>query len=170
MSAKSFNSIAFVLSIAGLLSSCASPTMPRGIQSQVIGAWEAVSLTNINGNVRQEPMGAGLKGRLSLDPEGYFSIIIMRADLPKLASGNRLVQTPEESKTIATGLLYYYGRYSIENSSKTLTINIEGSSFPNWNGVTQQRLLEVEGDRLTMKNQTTAVGGGSSELVWHKLP
>jgi hypothetical protein len=80
-------------------------------------------------------------------------------------SNNRLVQTPDESKTIATGLLYYYGRYSIDNASKTLTINIEGSSFPNWNGVTQTRVLEIEGDRLTMKNQTTAVGGGSSGLA-----
>jgi lipocalin-like protein len=169
MSTIPFSSHASILFASVLLSSCAATTSSNGFQSSVIGSWEAVSLTNINGGVRQEPMGSGLKGRLSLDSKGYFSIILMRADLPQLASNNRLVQTPEESKTIATGLLYYYGRYSIDNATRTLTINIEGSSFPNWNGVTQQRVLELEGDRLLMKNQTTAVGGGSSELVWHRL-
>jgi hypothetical protein len=78
MSARSSALFAVLFAISGLLSSCATPT-GGNIQTRIVGSWEAVSLTNINGSVRQEPMGPGLKGRLSMDPDGLFSIILMRA-------------------------------------------------------------------------------------------
>ncbi|MEP6608979.1 MAG: lipocalin-like domain-containing protein [Burkholderiaceae bacterium] len=157
-----------IVSLLGL-ASCTAMSTSGSLRSQVVGSWEAVSLTNFEGTQRREPMGPGLKGRLSVDPNGFFSIVLTRAGLPKVASNNRLIQTPEESSAIATGLLLYYGRYSLDEASKVLTIQIEGSSFPNWNGITQTRTLILEGDQLTMRNQTTAVGGGSSDLVWRRL-
>jgi hypothetical protein len=48
-----------------------------------------------------------------------------------------------------------------------MTLQIEGSTFPNWDGVAQKRLIVLKGDELTLTNPTAAVGG-TGVSVWKR--
>jgi hypothetical protein len=63
--------------------------------------------------------------------------MIFRTDIPKFASNNMNQVTAEEAKAAIQGMTANYGTWSIDEATKTLTTNIEGSSSPNLNGGTQ---------------------------------
>jgi hypothetical protein len=42
-----------------------------------------------------------------------------------------------------------------------LTVNIEGSTFPNFTDGTQTRILSFEGDEVTYFNPTPSMGGSA---------
>jgi hypothetical protein len=89
--------------------------------------------------------------------------LILRADLPKFASPNRMQGTPDENKAVAQGTLAFYGAYSV--TGKIVTLTVEGSSYPNWTGGDQQRTVaSFTGDELTWTNSVGS-GGGVAELV-----
>src|SRR5207302_2023394 len=68
---------------------------------------------------------------------------------PKIAAGARVKGTPAENKAVAEGSIAHYGRYVVEDGGKTLTMHIETSTFPNWDGTTQKRPMKVSGDTLS---------------------
>src|SRR5262245_23462536 len=74
------------------------------------------------------PYGPSPKGTMMADANGRFSITVLRSDLPKFASNNRMSGTPEENKAIVQGSIAYFGTYSIDEATHVLTVNIEGSS------------------------------------------
>jgi Lipocalin-like domain len=59
------------------------------------------------------------------DPNGHFSEIITRSDLPKFASNNREAGTPEENKAAVQGSIAFFGTYTVDESAKTLTQHVE---------------------------------------------
>jgi hypothetical protein len=96
------------------------------------------------------------------DVNGRFSITVVRSDLPKFASNNRMSGTPEENKAIVQGIIAYLGTYSIDEATHVLTVNIEGSTFPNFTGGTQTRMLSFDGDEVTYFNPTPSMGGSAN--------
>jgi hypothetical protein len=42
-----------------------------------------------------------------------------------------------------------------------LTVNVEGSTFPNFVGGTQTRILSFDGDEVTYFNPTPSMGGSA---------
>jgi hypothetical protein len=89
------------------------------------------------------------RGQLILTPDGRYSIVITRAEMPKIASGSRTKATPEEQKAVVDGSIAHVGRYTIDDGGKAITFHIETSTFPNWNGTTQKRPFSMKGDLLT---------------------
>ena len=83
---------------------------------------------------------------------GRFSILFIRSDVPKFTSNNREAGTPEENKAATQGGLAYFGTYSVGEADHTLNSHIEGSTFPNWRGADQKRVLELSGDELILTN------------------
>jgi Lipocalin-like domain len=61
----------------------------------LVGTWTIVSA---------EAFGANPKGLLIFEPNGRYSLMLMRADLPKYASNNRSQGTAEEYKAIGAGV------------------------------------------------------------------
>ena len=49
-----------------------------------------------------------------------------------------------------------------------ISIEIIGSSFPNWNGTNQKRIFTVSGDELKLTNPVASTGGGTTEVVWER--
>ena len=45
------------------------------------------------------------------DANGKFSITVVRSDLSKFASNNRMSGTPDESTEIVQGSITYFGTY-----------------------------------------------------------
>lgn len=126
----------------------------------LVGNWSLVSVETVRADGSKfNPLGGPAQGVLTLDAEGRFSWQVIRTDIPKLASNNRLEGTTDEFKAVALGVLAYFGTYTVEDGGKALTMKIETSSFPNWNGVTQKRTVELANDHLTLINPAGAAGG-----------
>ncbi|MGB7949403.1 MAG: lipocalin-like domain-containing protein [Candidatus Binatia bacterium] len=134
----------------------------------LVGSWTLISLTNEKDDQKVEPYGPNPKGSFMLDGK-RFSIVVVRPGRPKFASKSRLTGTPEENKETVLGSIAYFGTYSVSETDSTLvTLHIEGSSFPNWEGAEQKRILTVDGDEMKFVNPTISTGAGTARLVWKR--
>jgi Lipocalin-like domain len=86
-------------------------------------------------------MGANPTGLLIFTNNGRYSSIIVRTDVPKFASKNRLQETPDENKAAVQGSIANFGSYTVNEAGKTFTVRYEGSTYPNNAGTEQTRYL-----------------------------
>ena len=161
------------LSAIGLSALIAGVTFPREeaaaqMAKDVVGSWTIVSATNERNGQKYEPYGPNPIGSLMLDGR-RFSIIILRSNRPKFASNDREKGTPEENQATVHGSIAYFGTYTVNEADKTLLLHVEGSTFPNWEGADQKRLITAVGDELRYTNPTpSGGGGGTAQLVWKR--
>ncbi len=102
------------------------------LAKQIQGSWILDSIYNEQDGKRIEPFGDKPRGFMTLTPEGRFSIILMRASLPKFAANNRMTGTAEENQAVVQGSFAYYGTYAVGNEKEhTVNLHIEGHTFPN---------------------------------------
>jgi lipocalin-like protein len=137
-------------------------------KEQLVGSWILVSLTAGNGAKQTLPYGANPKGTMMVDANGRFSITVVRSDLPRFASDNRMTGTAEENMAIVQGCIAYFGTYSIDEATHVITVNVEGSTFPNFDGGTQTRILSFNGDEMTYLNPTPSMGGGTAKVTYRR--
>jgi hypothetical protein len=138
------------------------------LAKQVQGSWTLVSLYVEKDGKKVEPFGSKPRGSIILTPDGRFSIIIMKESLPKFAANNRVKGTAEENQAVVQGSLATYGRYTVESEKEHLvSMRIEGSTFPNWDGEDQKRVWTVEGDELKVTVPKATIGG-ASYLIWKR--
>ena len=76
--------------------------------NELVGTWTLVSSTLEKDGKTTDFYGPNPKGQLMYDPNGHFSVIITRSDLPKFASNNREAGTPEENKAVVQGSFAYF--------------------------------------------------------------
>ena len=95
---------------------------------------------------------------------------VMAVNRPRFASNNRMIGTPEENKAASQGVVAYFGTYTIDEPRHLVTLHIEQSSFPNWNGTDQQRRFAFTDDELryTAASSTAKIRRKSAELVWER--
>lgn len=141
----------------------------KSLKEQLVGTWTLVSVVNIRPDgTKFDPFSGKATGMLMSDSTGHFSWQIIRSDIPKLASNNRLEGTADEFKAVAQGINSYFGTYSLDDSGKTLTQHVESSSFPNFNGADRKWSIALSGEELTLASQAAA-SGGSNELKWKRV-
>src|SRR3954451_20452233 len=137
-------------------------------KTQLLGSWTLVSNTGSNQSPGARNFGPN-DGVAIFEANGRFSIQLVRADLPKFASNNRDIGTAEENKAIVQGSITYFGTYSVNEGDGALTLHIERSSFPNWNGSDQKRNISLlSAEELKYTNPTASVGG-TAELAWKRV-
>jgi hypothetical protein len=146
-------------------------TLAQSAQDQLVGTWMLVSIyiESPDGN-RLDPFGANPTGVLIMDGKGVISVQFIGSDLPNFVSNDRLDATPEEIKTVAQGILCYFGTYSVSDADRSLNIHIERSSFPNWKGTDQKRFLVLAEDEMKWINPTASTGGPgfTGHTVWKR--
>lgn len=135
-------------------------------KERLVGSWILVSLTSGDGT--QQPYGPNPKGTMMVDANGHFSITVVRSDLPRFASNNRMTGTAAENTAIVQGCIAYFGTYSIDEATHVITVNVEGSTFPNFDGGTQTRILSFDGDEVTYLNPTPSMGGGTAKVTYRR--
>ncbi|MBI4274610.1 MAG: lipocalin-like domain-containing protein [Rhizobiales bacterium] len=141
----------------------------KTLKEQLVGTWTFVSAVNTRPDgTKFDPWGGKAVGLQMFDSTGHFSWQVIRTDIPKLASNNRLQGTADEFKAVAQGVLSAYGTYSLDDSGKMLTQHIETSSFPNFNGAKRIWDIALTGDELTIASQAGAAGG-SNVLKWKRV-
>jgi hypothetical protein len=138
---------------------------PKSLKDQIAGSWSYVSVDTVGQDGSRVPMyGPNPQGLVIFDGNGHYALVNARAGQPKFASNNRMDGTAEEYKAVEQGSNAHFGRYTVNEADKTITFQIETSTFPNWNGVQQERPFTLVGDELRWTTPA-ASGGGSGEVV-----
>ena len=154
-----------VLSLGMALPWAGAIAQQRSLNEQIAGAWTYVSVDNVQPDGRRAPMyGPNPQGLVIFDGKGHYALVNARADLPRFASNNRMEGAPEEYKAVAQGSIAHFGKYTVNEAGRTITFEIQTSTFPNWNGAVQVRPFTLNGDELKWTTPA-ASGGGSGEIV-----
>ena len=133
----------------------------------IVGSYTLVSAVMELDGKKSDTYGPNAKGALTLDANGRYVLVFMRAFLPKFASNNRMIGTPDENKAIVQGSFASFGTYSINEAEKAITFRIESATFPNWNGNEQKRSFTLSGDELKYI-VSAASGGGIATVTWKR--
>lgn len=157
---------AWALLLACALSGMGGPAWAQTTAKDVEGTWQLVSVTVGEGDKKQDLFGANPKGQLML-ANGRFAVIFTRADIPKYQSNNRGRGTAAEYQATVQGSVAYFGAYSVENGD--LVFKVEGSTFPNWVGETQNRKLKLAGDDLTYETPPAKNSGAPTVIAWKRV-
>jgi hypothetical protein len=158
----------FVLSAvaAGLvLASSATVAQQRSLKDQIVGSWTYASADTIRPDGSRVPTwGSNYSGLVIFGADGRFVSLIGR-DISKFASNSRVNGTADENKAAVAGSIALFGHYTINEAEKTLTYNIERSSYPNWTGTEQKRPFTLTGDELKYTVPAASAGDGRAEVV-----
>ena len=138
----------------------------KTLKDELVGTWQFAS-TTVKLADGSPVYGSNPKGLLIITENGFYSTHIMRADVPKFAGKNRLEGTPEENKAAVHGSIASWGRYTVNEANKTVTIRFEASTYPNNAGIEQTRPFTITGDDLKIINPGSSTGG-QSELIYKR--
>ena len=143
----------------------------KSLKEKLIGTWLQVSIdATFPDGTKRQLFGPNPKGVLIYASDGYFSLMQSRADLPKLESSNRATATPDEAKAVVAGSIAYFGKYSVDEASKVISIDIQGSTFANQIGSTSDNkrvVVSVTANELKLANPGSA-SGLKLELVFKR--
>jgi Lipocalin-like domain len=125
----------------------------------LIGTWRLISWENksVEDGQISYPLGKDATGYIMYNEDGYMFVAIMSPYRLKFAGGDLLSGTKEEEAQAEETFLSYCGRYELREEA--VIHQIELSSFPNWVGVDQERLLELRGNRLTLSTHPILMQG-----------
>lgn len=156
----------------GFVTACAAPGLSTqqasSLEDQTVGTWSQTAQCVTQDGKRVERFGADPKGLAIHDRNERFAWVLMRPDVPKLASNTALTATAEENRAIVQGGTAFFGRSSVEDASGILTTRIEGAAFPRWDGQDQRRAVAISGDEMRICVPGSQVGGGTACSVWRR--
>jgi hypothetical protein len=112
------------------------------LKDQLVGQWQLVSI-GIN---NAAPYGDSPTGSMLLDAAGHYSIIV-------ISNGG--------ARNIS-----YYGTYTVDESSKSVTMHVAGGTRANADGKDQTRQVTIDGDQLV--EQTPPGRKGSIKMTWKR--
>jgi lipocalin-like protein len=102
-------------------------------------------------------------GQVMFGTDGRFANILLRSDLPRFKSNNRLAGTPDETTAVVAGSIGYFGTYTL--TGDTLKLHIEGSTYPNWTKEDQTRTVHLTGDQIKWENAAASAGAASCKYI-----
>lgn len=135
--------------------------------ADLVGTWKLVSLTVLKSGSPVEILGERPEGQLVFGADGSYILVALRANLPRLASGDRLSATRDENRQIVQGSIAHFGTYKVDPATHVIEFHIRKGTFPNWDGETQARPFVMDGDRLTYVTRGS-FGYGASTVVWQR--
>jgi hypothetical protein len=139
----------------------------QSLKEQLVGTWTIVSWEQKKSDgTKLQQFGAHPAGIAFFDAGGRYIISVMRSDRARYASNALWQGTAEENKATADGTQTYFGTYSISEADSSIAIHVEASSFPNWNGTDQKRIVAITGDQLTLTIRPAT--GENVDVVWKR--
>ena len=125
------------------------------LRHQLIGAWELVSYVVYSEQSASNvlyPLGEDAKGIIMYTPDGYMSAQLQRPGQKAFAATHPADGAESELAEAAKKYIGYTGPFYLYESGAipVLQHRFAVSSFPNWLGDTQKRLVKLEGDHLIL--------------------
>jgi hypothetical protein len=142
------------------------------IRDQLIGVWKLVSYEfRLADGILIRPMGQGVQGILIYDATGYMALQVIDPERPRFASEDWMSGTDAEIKSAWEGVMAYYGTFEVLEERGMIVHHVQGSSFPNWNGIDREQLFEFADERLKLLTLPMKMGGEQlvGQLVWQKV-
>ena len=140
----------------------------KSLKEQLVGTWVYVSSTARRADGSSVPR-PDAQGAVTYTADGRFHFITTRTDLPKYASSDPARPSPDEALATASGSIAYAGTYTVDESTKTIHVNVETSTFPNLVGACNQRriITSMSADEMKFTNPRTPAGV-TLEIVWKR--
>lgn len=134
------------------------------------GTWIMVSAYEIHADgSRTTNYGEYPDGLFIVDAAGRYSMQIFKVGRPVFASGDKARGTPDEYRAALIGISTHIGKVSIDASRHQLVFDVQGSSFPNWEGKRQVRDYTFEKGVLSYAVPASASGSGTTAYsVWRR--
>jgi len=133
------------------------------LREKLIGAWNLVSIVHspIDGSESAHVMGEKPAGIIMYTPDGYVSAQLMREDL---AGGSSDDQESSDLTYIA-----YSGPFRVDEDTQTIMHSMFVSLNPNWQGTTQPRTAELNGNTLRLSGPAEIDGRmGEAVITWER--
>lgn len=137
--------------------------------SALVGAWALESLEVVDSTGAVDyPFGRTPVGYIMYNPDGYMAVAFMPPDRKPFAAADILGGTPDEKCAAVETCIAYSGRYAVKGDR--VYHHIEVSLFPNWTGVTQERIVSLNGDTLRISTPPLLIKGKvqAAHLVWKR--
>lgn len=149
---------------------------PAGVKlsESLIGTWELLSREDHNaaGERRIDPaLGADPIAMLVYDRTGHFAAQFMKRDRSQPAPAPTAAAPAPNNTGARDGYDAYFGVYSVDDASGTVTQRLTGSLSPQNVGMQLTRAMTVVGDELTIALATTAADGEpvTRTLRWRRV-
>jgi hypothetical protein len=156
--------------LCALSLSAQTPTSST-VRTDLVGTWRLISAEgrSSDGKVTLD-YGASPLGRLILDSAGRISLHLLNSTRPRFASGDFLRPTPQELKEAFEGYFGYFGKYTVDEKTGTITFHIQGAAYPNYIGTDQRRFFVLEGNRLTLRTPPERAAGADITyvIIWER--
>jgi len=160
-------SVTTALGLAMLPTSAMS--QQKSLKEQLVGTWTLVSWEQATDGTKRQDFGPNPKGITTFDANGHVFTMYARPDLPKIASTDRIKVTPQEAQAINVGSLAYFGTYTVDEASKTITLQMESSTYPNQLSVPQKRVITtLTAEDLKFTNPTPTAGVGQINIAYKR--
>jgi hypothetical protein len=130
-----------------------------GGAGQLVGTWRLISrvVTLEDGTVVRDPgLGKTPSGYLIYDSNGHRAAQLMRPDRPMAIDCGTSGPAPRENSQSVNGYDAYFGTYTINEASHTLTHHLEGALVAADVGKNLVREFQVSGDKLTVIVRTNS--------------
>lgn len=137
--------------------------------SRIVGTWKLVSVeTRMDDGRSHASFGENPEGYVIYSADGFMSVTMQWSNRPKFSSQSARDASLEEKASVSDTFSAYAGRYELLPGGDTVIHHIDVSSYPNWNGVKQERLYKIDADQLTLSNKQ-AIAGTTSYLTWRRV-
>jgi hypothetical protein len=146
---------------------------PKPMKEALAGTWRLLIADAVNPDNTQTPLfGPNPSGSLIITPNGHFSLQVVRYNRPKFAANDRLKGTADENKAAIQGMFSEFGTWTLDEPSKTLTLRVEASSYPNLDETTQKYTITAlnPNDVLTYTVPNPVTGTLPLTVAWKWVP
>jgi len=123
-----------------------------GSTSSIEGTWTLAFADVLHPDGKRESdYGSKPKGTMHVDSAGRYAIFIFDGSRPLFAGADKKTGTDAEIRAAFLGTSSHYGTVTVDAAAHTLDFHIEGSTYPNWEGTTQRRRFEMNGNTLSYR-------------------
>jgi hypothetical protein len=159
------------------ISFCITPGLAAAVSASsnpadacpLAGSWELTAADVLHPDgTRGRDFGVAPKGRLLVDGQGRYSLQIFKSERPRFASDDKQKGSIDELTAAVMGSSTHFGTIVVDGTAHTLTFDIAGASFPNWEGTSQRRQFELRGDELSYQVQKRP-DGNIPISVWRRI-
>lgn len=146
---------------------------PKAVARQFIGTWRLISIedTLLPSDPHDPPTGI-----IMYDATGRMAVQISRVSKRAAFLNGTSHATTEEKATAFSTYAAYYGTFSVDPASGTVTHHLEGSLTPGLIGHDNVRYYEFKGNRLILSPVEDGKGGRlaraatTRHLTWERIP
>ena len=135
------------------------------LAERLVGAWRLESMEAHGPAGLEHPWGSEIDGQLLYERGGHMSLQMARIGRAFFAAGDRERGSDAEIGAAFAGYHAYFGRYTVDEAAQVVVHHVGRSLFPNWEGGSQRRLVEVAGETLILTSEPIPFGASTQRFV-----